>query len=86
MKGVMCIIFLSLLQLKTGFSFDCTFSPVPMVSCLVTIPFSFFFFSTLLAHSFAYFSEMSSIFERDSLFSFTCGPFFVVDNKGASRW
>ena len=59
MKGVMCILFLSLLQLKSGFSFDCTFSPVPMVSCLVTF---FFLFSTLLAHSFAYFSEMSSIF------------------------
>ena len=51
----MCILFLSLLQLKSGFSFDCTFLPVLVVSCLVTSP----FVKHDISPSFAYFSEMS---------------------------
>ena len=61
--------------IKSEFSFNCTFLPVLVVSCLVTSPFVSFKKKkkiTLLAHSF---SEMSSIFERDRLFSFTCDLF-----------
>ena len=76
----MCTLSLSLLQLKSGSLLIVLFIflPVLMVSCLVTSPFVRPFFLTLLALSFAYFSEMSSIFERDRLFSFTCVPFFKL--------
>ena len=89
MKGVLCILFLSLLQLKSWFSFDCTFLPVFMVSCLVTSPFVclLFCFLTLLAHSYAYVSEMSSVFETDRLFSFTCGPFLLfIKELAGGNW
>ena len=76
------LLFLSLLELESGFSFDCTVLPVLMVSSLVASPFVCPFFSLLFLNIICpFFSEMSSIFERDRLFSFTCGPFLLFIKK-----
>ena len=78
------LLFLSLLELESGFSFECTVLPVLMVSSLVAspfvCPFLFYFFKhylPILLHTF----QKCLQFLREA-FQFYMWPFFVVHKEG----